>query len=277
MQNEAMPKTELVTPFGAKATIYHQGAHVTSWIPSAAYGEQLFVARYSEYAAGKAIRGGVPVCFPQFAAFGTGVKHGFARNMDWRLSSINEDQTEAVLTLSDSDKTRKLWPHSFELTLTVTLAPEKITMAMTVTNTGASAFDFSGALHTYFGVSQFTQVELSDMTGITYWDNGTDFSNKKVDCNSVLALSGALDRVYFDAPNSLKLLDGDITKTIVKRGFTDVVVWNPGPEGAKGLSDMGDDEFNTMLCVEAAVVDRPISLSAGASWTGVQEVVVSRG
>ena len=277
MQNEPMQKTELVTPFGAKATIYHQGAHLTSWLPSEAFGEQLFVAQQSEYVNGKAIRGGVPVCFPQFAAFGAGVKHGFARTADWQLSRLSEDQTEAVFTLSDSQKTREQWPHRFELTLTVTLAPEKITLAMTVKNIGDSAFDFSGALHTYFGVSQYTQVQLSDMTGVTYWDNGTDLSNKKVDCNSVLTLNGALDRVYFDAPNALTLVDGTITKTIVKRGFTDVVVWNPGPDGARGLSDMGDDEFNSMLCVEAAVVETPISLSAGASWTGVQEVVVSQG
>lgn len=270
-----MKKTELITPFGAKATIYHQGAHITSWIPSEALGEQMFVAQQSEFSAGKVIRGGVPVCFPQFAAFGPGAKHGFARNMDWQVKIISDDHTRVVFSLVDNAQTRDLWPHEFELLLTVTLEPSKLVMALTVNNTGDSAFDFSGALHTYFAVSQYTNVQVSDFSGITYWDNGTDLSVREKAKDGVLSLDGALDRVYFDAPNTLILDDGTLIKEISKQGFTDVVVWNPGPEGAKGLKDMGDDEFHSMLCIEAAIVDKPIQLAAGEFWSGIQAVEVS--
>ena len=269
-----MQKTELATPFGAKATIYHQGAHVTSWIPSEALGEQMFVAKQSEFSAGKAIRGGVPVCFPQFAAFGSGVKHGFARNIDWQVKSISGDQTEAVFCLADNEKTRELWPHKFELLLTVTLEPTKLVMALTVNNTDDKAFEFSGALHTYFAVSQYTDVQVSDLSGITYWDNGTELNDKKRATQSALSLDGALDRVYFDAPDALVLDDGALSKKITKQGFTDVVVWNPGPEGAKGLKDMGDNEYHGMLCVEAAIVDKPVQLAKGATWSGIQAIEV---
>lgn len=269
-----MKKTELTTPFGATATIYHQGGHITSWIPSAELGEQIFVAEQAEYAQGKAIRGGIPVCFPQFAAFGEGVKHGFARNTEWALACVNNEQTIAKFVLADNEKTRELWPHAFKLELVVTLEPTKLIMALSVTNTGNEPLDFSGALHTYFTVSEFTSVTLSNFKDVTYWDNGTALSDKKMDSSSHLQLDDALDRVYFDAPDCLELTDGKLMKRITKSGFTDVVVWNPGPEGAKSLNDMGDDEYHRMLCIEAAIVDKPITLAPDESWQGVQAVEV---
>lgn len=271
---DVMKKTELITPFGAKATIYHQGAHVTSWIPSEALGEQLFVAEQSHYKEGVAIRGGVPVCFPQFAAFGAGVKHGFARNTEWALREVNADQTLAVFELTDTDQTRTLWPHAFKLTLRVALTPDALSLSLQVDNTGKSAFEFSGALHTYFATTDFQQAKVAGLKQAKYWDNGTDLSEKHIDDQATLQLAGALDRVYFDAADKLELMDGKATKQITKQGFTDVVVWNPGPEGAKGLKDMGDEEYRNMLCIEAAIVDKPITLSVGESWEGVQAIHV---
>ncbi len=269
-----MKKTELVTPFGAKATIYHQGAHVSSWIPSAVHGEQLFVAERSEFALGRPIRGGVPVCFPQFSGFGSGIKHGFARIVEWQLASVNATQTEAVFRLEANEETRSYWPHAFELLLTITLAPEQLRLALTVKNSGGAEFSFSGALHTYFATQCFTQVQLADFSGVTYWDNGTPLSDKKIYGERSLKLMGALDRVYFDAPDTLTFVEGGKILTISKEGFTDVVVWNPGAEGAKTMADMGDEEFDAMLCVEAAIVDKPVVLAAGASWIGAQIIRV---
>ncbi len=272
-----MNKTTLKTPFGATATIYHQGAHVTSWVPSTELGEQIFVAKRSDFAPGQAIRGGVPVCFPQFAAFGSGAKHGFARNIEWHLSRVNNDQTEAVFTLNDNEQTRAVWPHAFELTLSVHLTPTQLTMTLGVTNTDDQSFDFSGALHTYFSVSDYTAVNMRSFEGVTYWDNGTELSDRHVANSEALQLTGAFDRVYFDAPDSLELTDGQVVKRITKTGFTDVVVWNPGAQGAKSLSDMGDDEYLTMLCIEAAIVDKPKTLLAGESWHGVQAITLRNG
>lgn len=269
-----MQKTQLKTPFGASLEVYHQGGHITSWVPSAGQADRLFVAKGTELAEGKAIRGGVPVCFPQFAAFGTGVKHGFARTSDWSLESVNDEQTTAVFTLKDAEQTRALWPNAFELRLIVILADGSLTMTLDVKNADSKPWEFSGALHTYFAVSDFTRASVSSFEGTTYWDNGTDFSDKKVEQNSALTFTGALDRVYFDAPDSLTLVDGECSLYINKTGFTDVVVWNPGAEGAKGLKDMHDDEYTGMLCVEAAIVDKPITLASGASWQGSQILIV---
>lgn len=269
-----MKKTVLNSPFGATATIYHQGAHVTSWVPATELGEQIFVAEQSEFTEGTAIRGGVPICFPQFGAFGEGVKHGFARNVEWQLSHVNHAQAQAVFTLPSNDQTRALWPHDFELTLTVCLMPNKLTMTLGVKNTSEQSFDFGCALHTYFAVSDFTAVNVQALNGITYWDNGTALSDKKIDDTNALHFTGAIDRVYFDAPNDLDLTDGTKLSHITKSGFSDAVIWNPGPEGAKGLKDMGDNEYPNMLCIEAAIVDKPKTLQAGESWQGVQAIEI---
>lgn len=269
-----MKKTELKTPFGATATIYHQGGHVTSWVPSPALGEQIFVAEHSEYTANKAIRGGVPVCFPQFGGFGEGIKHGFARTSEWALHSVNSDQTQAQFILVANEETRALWPHEFELTLTVNLAPTQLTLTLGVKNTGQSPLSFGGALHTYFTVSHYTAVTTQNLNGIDYWDNGTPLSDKKTFNSEALQLEGAIDRVYFNAPNSLDLTDGNTIKRVTKTGFSDVVIWNPGAEGAKGLGDMGDNEYPNMLCIEAALVDKPQVLAPGESWQGTQAIEV---
>lgn len=269
-----MKKTSLKHASGAQATIYHQGAHLSSWIPSKALGEQIFVAEESFYQLGKAIRGGVPICFPQFATFGPGLRHGFARIADWQLVEANKIEGKAVFALNSSDKSLALWPHAFELVFAVTINSSELEMALSVKNTSRSAFEFSGALHTYLQVSKYTEVALEGLSGVQYWDNGEPFEKSQAFESKLLQLTGELDRVYFDAPDEVVLIDQGVSKHIIKSGFTDIVVWNPGAEGAKGLSDMGDDEYLSMLCIEAAVVDKPIKVSAGDTWRGSQKISI---
>ena len=39
------------------------------------------------------------------------------------------------------------------------------------------------------------------------------------------------------------------------------VVWNPWDKKAKAMSDFGDDEYKRMVCVEAAAIEKPVTLS----------------
>lgn len=51
-----------------------------------------------------------------------------------------------------------------------------------------------------------------------------------------------------------------------------VVVWNPWEKKAKSMTDLGDEEYKKMLCVDAAAIERPITLKPGEEWTGRLEL-----
>src|SRR5690349_3045588 len=74
---------------GATAIATLQGAHLVSWVPAQG-GERLFVSERSPFEPGRAIRGGVPVCFPQFADRGPLPQHGFARVLPWKFAGAEE-------------------------------------------------------------------------------------------------------------------------------------------------------------------------------------------
>ena len=145
----SLPKVHLSSPDGARAELTLHGAHVLSWVPVAG-GEQLFLSRKSEYRPGVAIRGGVPVIFPQFAGRGPLPKHGFARTLPWELLSVEGGL--AVLTLQDNPATRAIWPYAFRLEYRVELGRQNLAMRLGVVNTGTQAFSFTAALHTYLRV-----------------------------------------------------------------------------------------------------------------------------
>ena len=74
-------------------TLY--GAHVCSWRTLAPPAraevspELLFVSSKAIFGPPKAIRGGIPICFPQFSDMGPlEVAHGFARNSEWILTEL---------------------------------------------------------------------------------------------------------------------------------------------------------------------------------------------
>ncbi|RZS01003.1 hypothetical protein BHM03_00030796 [Ensete ventricosum] len=49
---------------------------------------------------------------------------------------------------------------------------------------------------------------------------------------------------------------------------TPLLVWNPWEKKSKSIPDLGDEEYKQMLCVDGAVVERPITLKPGEEWTG---------
>ena len=92
----------------------------------------------------------------------------------------------------------------------------------------------------------------------------------------MLRITGPLDRIYYEAPDRLVIVDGDRTLTIEKRGFPEAVVWNPGAEGTRSRADFAPGDEARMLCVEAAVIQHPVTLAPGASWTGEQRMTASQ-
>lgn len=55
--------------------------------------------------------------------------------------------------------------------------------------------------------------------------------------------------------------------------ISDVVVWNPWEKKSKAMSDLGDDDYKHMICVDGAAIEKNITLKPGEEWTGRIELV----
>lgn len=62
--NQGLSFLDVTTPL-CTASLCLQGAHLTSWKP-AGHEECLFLSPNAAFVPGKAIRGGIPVCWPWF-------------------------------------------------------------------------------------------------------------------------------------------------------------------------------------------------------------------
>ena len=259
---------------GARAEVYQQGAHLTSWVPAGG-GEQLFVSARSEYRAGAAIRGGVPVIFPQFGP-GPLPRHGFARTALWQVASTGAAEggaARATLVLRDSPATRALWPAAFAAELTVEVGGRWVAITLGVQNAGANPFRFTAALHTYFAVTDVAGAAVEGLHGARYRDQAAG-GGEAVDGAAAVRFAGEVDRLYLAPPPELRLRDaGPPRRTVAIRaeGFPDAVVWNPGAEKARALADLGD-EYRRMVCVEAAAAGDAVVVAPGGRWRGTQRL-----
>lgn len=265
-----LPALELVSPQGAKAIITLHGAQVQSWVPAGGT-EQLFVSERSDFSGKQPIRGGVPVCFPQFSGQGPLPKHGLVRTATWDLlaQEITSDCASVTLGTCDSAASRAQWPHAFKLQLAVTLTATSLDIVLNVTNPGTEAFSFTAALHTYLRVASIDAAHVDGLAGIEYRDaaQGNRVATQDV---ARLTFSAETDRVYHAAP-ALRVGNSATTAlSIQAQGFVDTVVWNPGPALCAKLADMHSSGYREMLCVEAACADTQVTIAPGQSWTGSQ-------
>ena len=258
--------------FGDNAVcVHHQGAHLSSWVYQGK--EQLFLSSKAVFEPTKAIRGGVPICFPQFGAFGPGRAHGFARNVIWRhVGSLKDDRL--LFELVHDKQSIEQWPYEFKAQFEVTLNGNQLTMALSVENSSAKTIEFTAALHTYFLVDHINHLVVNGLEQCEYWDNGTEFNERRHQVVDDLKVSGMIDRVYFNTDKTLTLIDGQSVRKISSDGFNDTVVWNPWDKGATAFTDMADDEYQRMLCIESANVGTPVALEQGDVWQGSQQIMV---
>ena len=270
---QGLPSVGLRGPDGAQARILLQGAQLLSWMPVDA-SEQLYLSTASVLEAGSPVRGGVPVVFPQFAKLGPLAQHGFARTRPWHLDQANSDASTAVLSLSDDTTTRNLWPHQFTLSLRIKIIGRELLMELSCLNTGTTSFDFTGALHTYLALSDIDQAKVLGLEGLPYID-AVDQQEKK-QSEALLATKTQLNRVYRQCQPDLLLLEqqGAALRRIAirQRGFSDVVVWNPGETMCATLPDMAPQGYRNMLCIEAAQLSQPVHLEPGQRWIGSQSL-----
>ncbi len=263
----------LTSDDGARVTLHHDGAHVSSWIPSGAADDRLFVSARSTFGRGASIRGGVPIIFPQFASEGPLLKHGFARTSRWSLRHVEQrhDGACAEMELRDDDRTSALWPHAFRAVLVVCVGGATLDIRLTIHNTDSTSFVFTAALHSYFRVRDAYRTDITGLAGTRYRD-ALQHRAEYNETNTALGVYGEIDRVYFDVSGPLNLREPERGLRIEQQGFRDVVVWNPGENGLRGTTDFVAGEERQMLCVESAAVHVPITLAPGEQWIGRQIV-----
>ncbi|MES2533270.1 MAG: D-hexose-6-phosphate mutarotase [Pseudomonadota bacterium] len=267
------PAVRLESPDGASCTVALHGAHVLSWITPDGV-ERLYLSPDAVFDGRTAIRGGVPVCWPQFNQRGPLAKHGFARNLPWQVQRFDPDvPADLVFSLRDDAATRALWPHAFEATLRASVAADGLRIALTVRNTDTMPWSFTAALHSYLWVDDIAHVQLDGLQGAARWDAVRDV--KQIEGADPLRFDSEFDSVYAAAPQPLKLLQPSGVLGIAQSAScTETVVWNPGAALSAKLADMPDDGYRHMLCVEAAAIDTPVTLEAGAEWQGWQQLSV---
>ena len=208
--------------------------------------------------------------FPQFADSGPLPKHGWLRTTEWDVAS-HDGSTGVTLRTEESPESMLLWPHTYDVRLRVELDAASLEVTLIVRNPGAEAFGFTSALHSYLAVPEISRAELRGLYGIPYIDKTADRAIVR-DNDRALRITRETDRIYTGVKENLELVDGESMLSISSRGFPDVVVWNPWTEVAKGISDMGDDDYRRFMCVEAAVADKAVMLLPGESWEGTQRL-----
>lgn len=264
--NGGLPKIR-VTASSASADIYLHGAQLTSWQPANSE-EVLFLSQQSSWQEGRAIRGGIPVCFPWFrskADTPSAPAHGFVRTKEWQLESVKSDGESVVVTCStESDEsTHRWWSHEFRLVHILSIG-RSLRLQLIVTNTGQTSFQFEEALHTYFRVRQAENVSIRGLDKITYLDN-IEGNHRKTQSGDLI-LTTKTDNAYIDVYGAAELVDPTGCRTIrtEKENSATTVVWNPWLEGAASLNDLGNDEWRRFVCVEASnILGSAISLAPG--------------
>lgn len=240
-----------------RAAVTLQGAQLIAWQPN---GEApaIWLSEKSAFSPGKAIRGGVPICWPWFGPAGEPA-HGFARTLPWTLSAHDENDQSVMLTfvLESSEQTKKLWPHDFTL-----FARLRIGERCEIELEAHGDYTATAALHTYFAVGDINQTEVTGL-GNTFIDKvkngetGTSEDGKQ-------RYAQRVDRIYTQ-PEDCSLINDAANNRVIEvyhHYHQDVVTWNPGAELSCSMQDMANDGYKTMVCVETASINQPMK-SAG--------------
>ena len=231
---------------GASVELCLYGAHVTSYVPE---GEEpvIWMSPDAMFRKGKAIRGGIPICWPWFLAHPTDPEqpsHGTARISQWEVVGAERLEDGGVCL-------RLALPGELACELAVTLGAS-LKLELTTSNGTGQPLLMSEALHSYFQVGDISQVTLSGLEGVSYLDTVDGFAEKVE--NEAISISEEVDRRYHGTAAEVLIRDEALGRTIrvAKMGSATTVVWNPWIDKAKGLGDFPDDGYETMVCVEAA-------------------------
>jgi len=266
----------------AELLVAQQGAHILSY-QLAGQPPLIWLNEEAVFKTGKNIRAGVPVCWPWFGNLArnpqsvqamrqsseAAAAHGLVRATDWELLGI-ETEGESLLVelvLPAPDGGFPGWPHQVDLKLGIRL-DEQLHISLSSHNRGSESVTISQALHSYYAVSDVRNVHVEGLEGLSYIETLDDW--KTVKQVGDLRFTGETDRIYLDTPARLNIVDPAWERRIqlTSSGSRSAVIWNPWIDRAAQFSDMADDGWQRMLCIETAnVMDDVVTLAPGASHT----------
>ena len=236
----------------ASAEVSLFGGHVLSFKPKHDDRERLWVSQNALFNGKKAIRGGIPICWPWFGDHGgdTDVAaHGYVRTQTWGILNAEDTDTGTTITLKPQTSAGKGFDGDAELTLVLQIG-QQLNIQLCTTNLGDTFFTYNCALHSYFAISDIKQCELLGLSG-QYSDK--THGNQMFATPQPYGFTEETDRVHLQQPRNLSIIDEQIKTDILSSGHDSIVVWNPWQDKSNSMGDMADDSYLTMLCVETAI------------------------
>ncbi|MBD3634471.1 MAG: D-hexose-6-phosphate mutarotase [Methylophaga sp.] len=257
-----------VTTDRAEAKVALYGGQMLSFKPARCEHDLFYLSQKAVYQQGKAIRGGVPLCWPWFGDDPGDLgrqAHGFARNLFWDVldSQLHDDNVEITLGLESTATSKQWWPSEFRLRKKIQIG-DQLNISLTTENKGDIPFSVSKALHSYFRVGDVKQTRVSGLDGVDYLDKTLGFARQKQ--TGDITAEGETDRVYLNAPNRVEIVDPSLNRRIEieHQGADNFVVWNPWDKAAE-LKDMSAEDYEQFICVETAnAIANSIIVAPGA-------------
>lgn len=269
----------VITNQFAEAEVYLLGGQVTAFRP---IGQEpvLWLSPLSAFEEGKAIRGGVPICWPWFGPHPSRTDqpaHGLARTREWKpldAGQLSDGRTRVRLTLADDELTRAAWPHGFDLTLSVTVG-DALHLELITTNNGDGPLAYADALHTYLRVGDVRRVSVEGLHGKAFSHSTRHY--RGVQSGPVTFDGDEVNNIYLPSRGAVRVIDPLLKRVIEvsKSGSLATVVWNPGAGGGEAMKDVRG-EWDEFVCVEAGTcADARIVLLPGSSHSTGQTIGVS--
>ncbi|KAJ2369845.1 hypothetical protein H4S02_000345 [Coemansia sp. RSA 2611] len=247
---------------GSSVEVYLFGATITSWKSQGK--ERLFLSGKAKLDGSKAVRGGIPLVFPQFGP-GELPQHGFARTRKWTFVDAIEHGAGMVAHFElkeNEDTLASKWPYKFVLHYTVDLTATTLSTVIKYENTDTREFSFTSLMHTYFRVPDIKDTQVTGLQNVLYADKIAGTQDEREGREAVTVAANE-DRMYTDVPGVVSVQYGGERVSITRFNFKDIVLWNPWAEKAAEMSDFGDSEYNSMICVEVGTVASKVTLRPG--------------
>ncbi|MCY6413406.1 D-hexose-6-phosphate mutarotase [Acinetobacter sp. VNH17] len=239
-----------------EAVISFQGAQILEFFSKQQNKPLLWLSDLNSYALGKAIRGGIPLCFPWFGAHQQNTdypSHGFARNFLWNLIDISADEKGHHITfeLNDSVETRKYWNFAFSLQMSI-VCGEQLQLELKLSNRDQVDIECDFVWHSYFPAN----TKIAQIIGLdqTEYIDQLDGNSLKMQENQQISFTQELDRIYPKTAGRFELLQNQYDSIYIQSNATSTVIWNPWIEKSARLQDVQNDAWQDFVCIECGQI-----------------------